>query len=66
MIETSLMVYDYPTPPEEKTKTIDFDVYVKLTFKDVVLGEDETPEDYINNNSSWIDERDDIEIIEID
>lgn len=65
-METSLMVYDYPNPPEEKTKNVDFNVYVKLTFNNIELGEDETPEDYIKNNSSWINEYDDIEVLEID
>lgn len=49
-IETSLMVNDYPEPPEVKTKDVTFEVYVKLTFKDVELLEDETPEDYIQEN----------------
>lgn len=66
MIETSLMVNDYPEPHEEKTKTVDFEVYVKLTFKNVELGENETPEDYINESQSWINEYDEIEIEEID
>lgn len=66
MIETSLMVDDYPTPPEEKTKTVDFEVYVKMTFKNFELAEDETPEDYINNNPCWECEYDEIEIESIE
>lgn len=65
MIETSLMVDDYPTPPEEKTKLVDFEVYVKLTFKNIEIGEDETLEDYIKNNPLWESEYDEIEIEDI-
>lgn len=59
------MVDDYPTPPEEKTKLVDFEVYVKLTFKNIEIGEDETLEDYIKNNPLWESEYDEIEIEDI-
>lgn len=49
-METSLMVNDYPTPPEEKTKTVSFKVYVELTFNDIELLENETIEEYLENN----------------
>lgn len=47
MIETSLMVHDYPEPEEKET--IDFEVVVKvrLKFKDVDLGNCETIEEFI-------------------
>ena len=32
-METSLMVYDYPSPPEEKTKTIKGKVYLEYKFE---------------------------------
>ena len=44
------MVNDYPTPPEEKTKTVSFKVYVELTFNDIELLENETIEEYLENN----------------
>lgn len=47
MIETSLMVDDYPTPPEEKEKTVDFDVVVTLKFRDIKMPEDMSIEEYI-------------------
>jgi len=33
MIETSLMVNDYPEPPEEKTKTIKGKMYLAYKFE---------------------------------
>ena len=48
MIETSLMVNDYPEPPEEpETPKVTIVVYAKLTFKDVEMTEDQTPEEAI-------------------
>ena len=44
------MVDDYPTPPEEKIKTVSFKVYVELTFNDIELLENETIEEYLENN----------------
>lgn len=32
-METSLMVYDYPNPPEEKTKTIKGKIYLAYKFE---------------------------------
>lgn len=40
MIETSLNVYDYPEPPEERTKTIKGKMYLVYKF------EMEVPEDW--------------------
>lgn len=63
-IETSLMVNDYPTAPEEKTRYADFDVYVKLKFREIELIGDETPEDFIEE--CGILDYDDYEIEDID
>ena len=49
-METSLMVYDYPTAPESETKTLDFDVYVKLSFKNVEMDKDDRIIDYLDSN----------------
>ena len=63
-IETSLMVNDYPTAPEEKTRYVDFDVYVKLKFRQVEIFEDETPEDFLQE--CGISDYDDYEIEDVE
>ncbi|MBQ3298601.1 MAG: hypothetical protein IJA94_06685 [Bacilli bacterium] len=48
-METSLMVYDYPEPPEEPTKEISGTIYVKYTFKDVEVPKNWDLEDIIDD-----------------
>ena len=65
MMETSLNVYDYPTPPEEKTKTIKGRLYLTYKF------EMEVPDDWeicdikqnvYENVNDYQQDLDDIEI----
>ena len=46
-METSLMVYDYPEPPEEPTKEISGTITVVYKFKDVEVPKNWTLEDII-------------------
>lgn len=68
-IETSLMVNDYPEPPEEKTINISGSVYVKYTFEDVEIpaswSMSDIEQDIKENLSEYTDGDYEIEDIEI-
>ena len=67
MIETSLMVNDYPEPPEEKTKTIKGKMYLVYKFEMEVpydWDECDIKEDMYDNINEYQQDLD--EIIEID
>lgn len=63
-METSLMVDDYPVLNEEKTFSKDFNVYVKLTFRNIELEKGYTPEDFIKDNG--ILDYEDFEVEEVE
>lgn len=67
-METSLMVYDYPTPPEPKTKIINGKIYLVYKFE-MEVPEDwelyEIKEDIYNNLSDYMQDLDEIADIDI-
>ena len=66
-METSLMVNDYPEPPEEDTKCISGTVTITYSFNNVEIPEKWTKEDIIEDIKTNTYEYQDIfEDIEID
>lgn len=66
-METSLMVYDYPEPPEKETKVIKGKIYVAYKFEmevPIEWDESDIKEDMYENISEYQQDLD--EIVEID
>ena len=67
-METSLNVYDYPDPPEEKTKTIKGKMYLVYKFEMEVpedWDESDIKNDMYNNSSEYEQDLDEIYDIDI-
>lgn len=67
-METSLMVYDYPEPPEQKTKIINGKIYLVYKFEMEVPEEwdlCDIKEDIYNNLSEYEQDLDEIADIDI-
>ena len=67
-METSLMVYDYPEPPEKETKTIKGKIYVAYKFEMEVpcdWDENDIREDIYENLSEYQQDLDEITDIDI-
>lgn len=63
-MDTSLMVYDYPNPPEEKTKKINGKIYVVYKFEIEVPEEWDATDiknDMYENISEYEQDLDDID-----
>lgn len=63
-MDTSYMVYDYPDPPEEKTKIISGKIYLTYKFEMEVpenWDEADIKEDMYDNTSDYQQDLDEIE-----
>lgn len=64
-METSLNVYDYPSPPEKKTKTIKGRLYLEYKFEMEVPDdweESDIKQDVYENTSEYQQDLDEIDI----